>query len=388
MTNLSGSSDHPRRCLLPLDTVDLDCDCAFAAEHMGTVPLAFPTIYSLELTPWCNSRCAGCSNVFVARGPLRHCSPPPSPDTSPPLTAEQWERIIATIAPHARRIKITGGEPTAHPQLEPILASIHRRGIPFTLFTNGLWTQPERIIDLLKKLPEGAGLLISLHGADAATHEAFTGVRGSFAQTLRSIEQAARVGNVVHTNTVLTRHNYFQIEAIARLSQSLGTTGAVFNRYIGSPFAPPLAPEPADLLRAIATITRLNRAGIPTRVGTALPLCFARTSAAGCLAGIASCTIDPWGNMRPCNHMPQTTGNILTGSLTAAWHSRAMASWRSLAPNQCRACTAFATCRGGCLAEAVLRGAAGDPLRGESLLPTPQDGSPPADRSQTHSVLS
>lgn len=35
-------------------------DCGVIADELAIPPLAYPTIYSLELTPSCNNRCSGC----------------------------------------------------------------------------------------------------------------------------------------------------------------------------------------------------------------------------------------------------------------------------------------------------------------------------------------
>jgi radical SAM protein with 4Fe4S-binding SPASM domain len=63
-------------------------------------------------------------------------------------------------------------------------------------------------------------LAVSLDGADAATHDAFRGVPGSFARTLRIIADATAVGLPVQINTTLARHNVGQLDAMAEL---LGT---------------------------------------------------------------------------------------------------------------------------------------------------------------------
>jgi radical SAM protein with 4Fe4S-binding SPASM domain len=60
-------------------------------------------------------------------------------------------------------------------------------------------------------------LAVSLDGPDAETHDAFRGVPGSFARTLRIIADAHAVGLPVQINTTVARHNAHQIDAIAEL---------------------------------------------------------------------------------------------------------------------------------------------------------------------------
>ncbi|NIN93756.1 MAG: radical SAM protein, partial [Anaerolineae bacterium] len=115
--------------------------------------LSAPVLYSLELTPACNNRCRGCYNVFAGER------------TQPPLPLEEWHEILDCIKPHAHRVKLTGGEPTLSPHFEGIVTHLRELDISFSLFTNGCWTDPERLVAFLKTIPQLRGLLISLHGA-------------------------------------------------------------------------------------------------------------------------------------------------------------------------------------------------------------------------------
>ncbi len=350
MTPVPGynTNQHPYHRGPDARSLDFDCDCAILSHVYAPVPgvLPLPTIYALELTPACTHHCVGCSNVFAPH--------------QPPLSLERWEQVLETIAPYAQRLKLTGGEPTCHPQFAPLIEAVNRRGIPFTLFTNACWPHPDKILSLLQRTPTCTGLLISLHGATAQSHEAFTNAPGSFAETCANIQRATRAGLRVATNTVITRYNVDEVAQVIRLSQSLGATSAIFNRYIGPP-QPALAPAPTDLSRALDTIAH-TAPPHTARLGTCIPLCFAETSAAGCLAGTDYCTIDPWGSLRPCNHAPQVIGNILSQSLYTLWHSEAMQQWRDLLPNTCTTCAHLRQCRGGCRADALLHAQSSDPL--------------------------
>jgi len=70
--------------------------------------------------------------------------------------------------------------------------------------------------------------------------------------------------------------------------------------------------------------------------------------------------------MRPCNHAPLVAGDLRAASteaaIDAAWHGPAMEQWRALVPAVCTTCAAYATCHGGCRAQALLSGQAQDPL--------------------------
>lgn len=362
MTNSKLAKDvrqrDPKFANTPQATTDCDCgDCACPVDGFDTATLDMPLFYSLELTPYCNSHCPGCSNVFVKDKPGRLMSSL----VRAPMPFAKWCEILDTIAPHVKRLKITGGEPTLHPDFEQIIDEIERRRFTFTLFTNARWESPQRMVDFLRTKNSCVGLLISLHGATSQAHESFTGVKGSFEEILPNIQLAAGAGISVHTSCVFTQRNMGQIEAIMALSEQLGAGATVFNRYIGSPIDG-ISVAPHQLIQAIQQVDELHYAGKSVRFGTCIPLCFVESTSTGCMAGTAYCTIDPWGNMRPCNHTPWITGNILTDSLSSAWHSDLMNYWRSLIPDDCITCSLFRRCRGGCRAEAVLNEIKQDPL--------------------------
>lgn len=270
------------------------------------------------------------------------------------------------IAPHAQVLKLTGGEPTLHPEFAEIIHAVVETCIPFTVFTNARWRKPERVIELLKAAPTCEGVLVSLHGRDAVTHEAFTKTPGSFEQACENIARATGAGLRVHTSTVITRHNCGQASEMVALADRLGAQRAVFNRYLG-PDSDEIEPGESQLRAVVADIERLMRthhrrsgAGVTVRYGNCIPQCFMPSSATGCWAGVAYCTIDPWGNVRPCNHSPTIGGNILTERIKDIWQGETFGRWRELLPNQCDACAKLEVCHGGCRALVEIRSA--DPL--------------------------
>jgi len=337
-------------------------DCACIVNPSQTTGPEWP-LFFVEITPACNSACVGCSNVFPHNR---------SPD---PLSAQEWCAVLGCIAPSTSWLKITGGEPTLHPEFEEIIEYVAALGIPFTLFTNARWLQPQRLVRFLVDIPQLDGLLVSLHGARAQSHEAFTCPPVSFDEPVANIRLAVDAGLKVTTSTVLTRHSCSEVEAIVALGQDMGAHHAAFQRFIGAPL-PEIEPGELQLQRAVRTIENIANGGNRTdgngrgpkgngtlvRFGTPIPHCFAANSSYGCLAGTGQATIDPWGNVRPCNHAPLVCGNLLTQSLEEIWHSAAMEAWRGRIPEECIGCEEFEVCRGGCRATAMLRGLRKDPL--------------------------
>ncbi len=317
---------------------------------------ATPTTYTLELTSHCNERCAGCGNndLFTRHDPF--------------LSAQQWIQLLDRVKPFARYVRLTGGECTLHPGFRSIVSHLDTFDIPFAIFTNGVWRDPAGLIAFLSQLKNLSGLLISLHGPDAETHNTFTGTR-FFDITLANIRQAVGAGIVVDTNTVFMRCNQQKLEQIAMLSKDLGARCAVFSRYYGSSL-PIVDLTDDELANAVRTVDELRKAGYATKLNPCIPECFAASSSGGCGAGITLCTVDPRGNVRPCNHAPAHMGNLVTADMPEIWSSPEALYWRSLVPEGCISCSALSRCRGGCRATALHRRISADPLmRGPIPMP-------------------
>lgn len=319
-----------------------------------TLVLSSPLFAYLELTPVCNNRCSGCGNVFE-RG------------EAPPLSAGEWRTILGKLAPHILRLRLTGGEPTLHPEFAKIVALVRDLELSFALFTNARWRDPEKVLRLLRDASNFAGMLVSLHGPDAASHEAFTGVVGSFAEAVANIRSATGARLPVSTSTVITKHNHDRIAEIIRLSQNLGAAHAVFSRYL-SPDGDGLSPDAEQLRIAMHAVDHARQQGLAVRFSVCIPQCFHPSSSTGCLAGIAYLTVDPFGNVRPCNHAPLIVGNLLEQSLEEVWHSAGMQRWREMTPETCIHCAALPRCHGGCRAAMLMRDLDHDPLMQEPIL--------------------
>jgi radical SAM protein with 4Fe4S-binding SPASM domain len=316
--------------------------------------LSHPATFALELTSQCNNRCPGCSNVYRDER---------APDT---LSAAAWSAFLDSFGDGAVQLRLTGGEPTLHPEFYGILEAATAHHAWVTVFTNGRWRDPQEFVARLKGRPRLAGLLVSLHGAQPATHEAFANVPGAFVETVDNIRLAVAHGITVAISTVITHRNWNDLPAIVELAGSLGASHVAFNRYLGSPL-PGIEPSREELRAAIESIETLRHAGAPVKYGVGIPQCFTLNGSQGCLAGVAYVSIDPWGNVRPCAHSPTVIGSLQEDSLEEIWHGDKMNAWRALMPSDCTTCAAYSDCHGGCRAIQELRVDGRDPLRGAPL---------------------
>lgn len=326
-----------------------DCACDVSvAQFDPAAPLS--TVY-LELTPACNNACPGCSNVF------------PHNQARPVLANAEWHRVFESLAPYRPRLRFTGGEPTLHPEFEPVVSLAQDMGFAFSVFTNAHWREPAHTARFLAGLTGLECILVSLHGAQASSHEAFTATPGSFDETVVNIRRAVDAGVRVSTSTVITRRNHAETAEVIALSQALGGSQAVFNRYIGR-VLPGVEPSSDELKTAVAAVEYAGHNGSTGRVkfGTPIPHCFTPNGSNGCMAGFAHVTVDPWGNVRPCPHVLLVAGNLLREPLDAILAGPVMQEWRRGYWAQCEGCDQRETCFAGCRAMTLLHASKCDPL--------------------------
>lgn len=307
-----------------------------------------PTTYTFELTSHCNERCSGCGNNELF---TRH---------DPYLSGPQWIDLLNKVKPYAHYVRLTGGECTLHPDFKDIVSHLDTFGIPFAIFTNGVWRDSDGMIKFLSRIHNLSAILISLHGPDAETHNKFTGTN-YFERIITNIHLATVAGLAIDTNTVLMRCNWKKLESIASLSRNLGARCAVFSRYYGAAL-PIVDLTDNELAEAIQSADRLRELGYATKINPCIPECFIASSSGGCGAGVTLCTVDPIGNVRPCNHAPIFMGNLTRMEIPDIWMSSGALRWRSLVPDSCKSCSALSRCRGGCRATALHRKVDSDPL--------------------------
>ena len=107
----------------------------------------------------------------------------------------------------------TGGDPLKRPDLFPLL----EKSVSFGLRTITPSATPllnEGAIEGFR--PCGvARMAISLDGPDAASHDGFRRVEGSFARAMFGLEYARQIGLATQIHTAVTLHNLGRIDQIA-----------------------------------------------------------------------------------------------------------------------------------------------------------------------------
>ena len=171
------------------------------------------------LTEGCNLRCRHCwiAPKYQSEG-----------NSHPTLDLDLFKSIIEqATALGLTGVKLTGGEPLLHPEINEILEYIRTEDLRLTVETNGVLCTPE----LAEKMAacKDPFVSVSLDGADAETHEWVRGVTGCFEAALRGIQNLAEVGLRPQLIMTMMRHNKDQMESIVRLAECLDAGSVKFN---------------------------------------------------------------------------------------------------------------------------------------------------------------
>ncbi len=171
------------------------------------------------LTEGCNLRCRHCwiAPKYQSEG-----------NSHPALDLDLFKWIIEQAKPLGlTAVKLTGGEPLLHPQINEILEHIRTEDLSLTVETNGVLCTPE----LAEKMAacKDPFVSVSLDGADAETHEWVRGVDGCFEAALRGIRILADAGFKPQVIMAIMRRNRDQVEPVVRLAERLGAGSVKFN---------------------------------------------------------------------------------------------------------------------------------------------------------------
>lgn len=162
----------------------------------------------------------------------RHCWMAPKFQTEktiyPVLELDLFRSIIEQAKPLGLSgVKLTGGEPLMHPEIDEILEHIRMENLRLTVETNGLLCTS----GIAQKLAECKNpfVSVSLDGANANTHEWIRGVEGSFEDAKEGIRNLVKVGLKPQIILSVMRSNKDQMETVVRLAESLGAGSVKFN---------------------------------------------------------------------------------------------------------------------------------------------------------------
>ena len=137
------------------------------------------------------------------------------------LTTDEARRMMERVRAFGRPLFVlTGGDPLERPDVVDLVRYGTELGLRVAMTPSGTPRMtPEVIADL--KDAGLARLAVSLDGSRPEIHDAFRGVSGSFAWSVRMLLAARALGLPTQVNTTVTRHNLDDFDGLAELMTSL-----------------------------------------------------------------------------------------------------------------------------------------------------------------------
>lgn len=229
--------------------------------------------------------------------------------------------------PRMRFTNITGGEPFLREDIEDIVKVIKKKSKRIVISTNGFFT--EKIINLVKKNGD-IGIRISMEGLSKANDE-LRGIKNGFDRGLRTLIELKHIGmKDIGFGITVSDKNAGDLLVLYKLACAMKVefaTAIVHNSYyfhkmdneiINKEFVADEFRKLVEEFLKTKTIKNWYRAyfnyGVINYIhGGKRPL--------PCEAGTELFYMDPFGEIRPCNGMEESMGNIKEKTFGEIWSS-------------------------------------------------------------------
>lgn len=309
-----------------------------------------------EVTQRCNHDCPHCYNAWKNDAPY-----PAIQELNTADTLAMLDKVLdETDAGH---VTLTGGEPLLRRDLPDIVDHLNRRHCVVNLITHGgLLTEAT----IGRLTPDKISIFeLPLLSCEAAIHDRLSGKPGAYDAVTMAIADLKLAGQVVVCVFVATALNLHTWRETVELAFALGVDGVMFNRFNpgGEGFRnlDLLQPTPEALREALDVAQELSvDYELSISCSIAMPPCLFEyerwpgLSFGFCAAGTTDAyyTLDPAGNLRPCNHSMVILGNVREQSFWELADTRAMRDFVAARPEDCAGCRLEDECLGGCKAAA------------------------------------
>ncbi|HEX5045410.1 MAG TPA: radical SAM protein [Candidatus Polarisedimenticolaceae bacterium] len=269
---------------------------------------AIPLAAQFEITYRCNHLCTFCYN---------------SPTGQKEMTTPQIFDALRKVADFGvLYLTLTGGEAMCHRDFWAIAEETRRLGMALRLYSNGYLMADPAVVARVAGL-HPMEVEISIHGSRPESHEALTKIKGSFAKTVKALENLVEAGIKINVKCPITRLNQDELFEIRDIGDRLGvfiTFDAVITpKDDGDLSHMHLRPDDAFLEKYWGEwYGELHRGKLPPKTNH----CASDGASAVCGSGRSGFTLDPYGNILPCVAFRRKVANILEiESLHQIWHT-------------------------------------------------------------------
>jgi AdoMet-dependent heme synthase len=170
-----------------------------------------PMLVIWEVTQACDLACV-------------HCRASALPERSPKeLTTEQGYRLLDDIRSFGEPLMVfTGGDPLKRPDLYDLIRYAVKIGLRTNVTPSATPLLTAEAIDKFKEAGVSR-MAISLDGPDAASHDEFRGIPGTFERAMFALRHARDIGLDTQLQTTITKRNMGRLQDMADIAKEVRT---------------------------------------------------------------------------------------------------------------------------------------------------------------------
>lgn len=170
-----------------------------------------PLLVIWEVTQACDLACVHCR---ASAQPARHPHE---------LNTEEGRRLLEEIRSFGEPLMVfTGGDPLKRPDLYELIRHSVKLGLRTNVTPSATPLLTARAIDGFKEAGVSR-MAISLDGHDAASHDDFRGIPGTFDCAMAALRHAQKIGLETQLQTTVTRRNMADLPKIAEIAAEVET---------------------------------------------------------------------------------------------------------------------------------------------------------------------
>ena len=275
-------------------------------------PIPAPREALLAVTYRCNARCHMCNTW---RFPT---------STQEEVTARDLEKLPGGC----RFANITGGEPFLREDIADIAEVVLGKAKRLVISSNGFYT--DKVLALAERFFPRIGVRVSIEGLPAANDE-LRGLKDGFDHGLRTLLGLRQLGlKDIGFGITVSDRNAMDMLELYELAEAMGmefATAAMHNTYYFHKFDNAFS-RPDDISKQFRSLaTRLLHSSHPKKWFRAwfnyglANYVHGNPRLLPCEVGTDLFFMDPFGEIRPCNGMESSMGNIRHAPFEEIWNS-------------------------------------------------------------------
>ena len=230
--------------------------------------------------------------------------------------------------PNTAFANITGGEPFLRNDINEIGRILSDKCKRITIVTGGYFTK--RIVEFSKRNPK-VGIRVSLEGLPSSSNK-LRGLKKGYDHSMRTLIELAETGlKDLGFSITISDENYKDLLPLYKLSELLNwefATAVVHNSYyfhkLDNEFehATEIKNEFYNLMGEFLKSKRIKNWYRAWFVGGIINKIDEKPRLIKCAAAKNMFYLDPFGEIRPCNVLEESLGNLKTKSFEEIWNSK------------------------------------------------------------------